>query len=167
MFERELFSGKFVEKIKTRILWSITFYLCQNRSVFFEILWKIKVEPDRPRLTVWRMRIACWMLKATNTHSEYAVLTLFPLRQWLHKRVSVLGYPYFASLVLRNHRLCRYEVRQTCNCWFFCMCPFFFLQRLACEHYFSNFKRGFMVLANTLGTAALMTSGYRSKHYDV
>jgi hypothetical protein len=27
------------------------------------------VEPDRPQMSVWRMCIACWMRKATDTHS--------------------------------------------------------------------------------------------------
>ena len=27
-----------------------------------------KVQPDRPQMTIWRMRIACWIPKATNTH---------------------------------------------------------------------------------------------------
>jgi hypothetical protein len=30
-----------------------------------------------------RLRIACWIHKTTNTHSEYAVLIAFPLQQWL------------------------------------------------------------------------------------
>ena len=36
------------------------------------------------------MRIACWMPKATNTHSEYVIFIAFPLQQWLHERVSML-----------------------------------------------------------------------------
>jgi hypothetical protein len=28
-------------------------------------------------MAVWRMRIACWIRKATNTHSEYVILNLF------------------------------------------------------------------------------------------
>ena len=31
---------------------------------------KIIVERGRPQMTVWRMRIAGWVPKATNTHSE-------------------------------------------------------------------------------------------------
>ena len=27
------------------------------------------VEPDRPRMTIWRMRMAYWIPKATNTHT--------------------------------------------------------------------------------------------------
>jgi len=25
-------------------------------------------ETDRPQMTIWRMRIACWIPKTTNTH---------------------------------------------------------------------------------------------------
>ena len=32
------------------------------------------VEPDRPQMKVWRMRIACCIPKATNTHLEYVIL---------------------------------------------------------------------------------------------
>ena len=43
-------------------------------------------------MTIWRMRmrIACWIPKATDTHSEYVTLIAFPLQQWLHERTSVL-----------------------------------------------------------------------------
>ena len=46
-----------------------------------------------------RMRCACWIPNATNTHSEYVLLLVFPLQQWLHERASVLGYTYIARLV--------------------------------------------------------------------
>jgi hypothetical protein len=46
-----------------------------------EIMWKNTVEPDRPQMTnvVWCMRIACWIPKATNTHSQYVILVAVPL----------------------------------------------------------------------------------------
>ena len=28
-------------------------------------------------MTIWRIRIACWMPKATNTHSEYVIIDDF------------------------------------------------------------------------------------------
>jgi len=43
--------------------------------------WKNIVERDKPQMTIWRMRIACWIPKATNTQSQYVILTAFPLRQ--------------------------------------------------------------------------------------
>ena len=51
-------------------------------------------------MTIWRMRIACWITKATDTHSEHVVLTTFPLQQWLYERASMLRYTYVACLVI-------------------------------------------------------------------
>jgi hypothetical protein len=39
--------------------------------------------------TIWRMRIACWINKATNTHSECVIIIAFPLQQWLGERVDI------------------------------------------------------------------------------
>jgi len=50
-------------------------------------------------MAIWHMRIACWILKATNTHSKYVILTAFPLQQWLQERASVLRHTYIACLV--------------------------------------------------------------------
>ena len=49
----------------------------KNHAVY-EILWKNIVEPDRPHVTIWRMRIACWIPNATVTHSEYVTFNAFP-----------------------------------------------------------------------------------------
>ena len=63
-------------------------------------MWKNTVERDRPQTIIWRMRIACWIPKATNTHSQYVILTAFPLQQSFHERASILRYTYSAFLVL-------------------------------------------------------------------
>jgi len=55
----------------------------KNRTVC-EIMWKNIVEPGSPQMTIWRMRIACWIPKATNTHSQYVILIAFPMQQWLN-----------------------------------------------------------------------------------
>jgi hypothetical protein len=33
-------------------------------------MWENIVERDRPQMAIWRMRIACWIPKATNTHTQ-------------------------------------------------------------------------------------------------
>ena len=53
-------------------------------------MWKNIVEPERPHMTIWRMRISRWIPKTTDTHSVYATLIAFPLQQWLHEGASVL-----------------------------------------------------------------------------
>jgi hypothetical protein len=52
------------------------------------------VELYRPQLTIWRVRIACWIPKAKNTHSGYVIPIAFQQQQWLHERASVLRYTY-------------------------------------------------------------------------
>jgi hypothetical protein len=48
---------------------NFTFYnFSENRAVY-EIMWKNVVEPDRPQTTIRRMRITCWITKATNTQN--------------------------------------------------------------------------------------------------
>ena len=46
------------------------------------------------------MRIACWILKTTNTHSEYVIIIAFPLQQLLRERTSILCYRSIAYLFL-------------------------------------------------------------------
>ena len=62
-------------------------------------MWKNNVQWDRPQMTIWRMRIAFCIHKATDTHSEYVILIRLPLQQWLHERVSMLRYTYTVRLL--------------------------------------------------------------------
>jgi len=39
-----------------------------ENHVVSEIMWKNSVEPDGPQSTIWCMRFACWIYKATNPH---------------------------------------------------------------------------------------------------
>jgi hypothetical protein len=65
-------------------------------------------EAKRPQMTIWRMRIACWITKATNKRSEYVTFnSFFPLQQWLHERASVLCYEHLACIVWRCVGLAR------------------------------------------------------------
>ena len=60
------------------------------------------VVPGRPQMTVRRMCTACLIPKSTNTHSEYVVLTAFPLQQLLSQRALTSRYTYSVCLVLRT-----------------------------------------------------------------
>ena len=56
------------------------------------------------------MRIARWIPKATNTHSEYVILIAFPLQQRLHELASMLCYTYIDCLVMSIlHNTCIYR----------------------------------------------------------
>ena len=53
-------------------------------------MWKNIVEGDRLQVTIWRMRTACWSLKATNTLSEYVIIIAFPQQQRSRERAPML-----------------------------------------------------------------------------
>jgi len=46
-----------------------------------------------------RMRIACWITKAADTHSEYVIISALTPQQWLHKRPWTLRYTYIVCLI--------------------------------------------------------------------
>jgi len=81
------------ENQNTHFVFSNFFF--ENR-VIYEIMWKNMLEPDSLQMTIWRMHIS---LKATDTHSEHAILIAFSLQQWLHERASMLRYTYIACSV--------------------------------------------------------------------
>jgi hypothetical protein len=68
------------------------FFFFENRVVEESSKYKNIVPPDRPKIVIWRMRIACWIRNAANTQSEYVILTAFPLQQWLHESASMVHY---------------------------------------------------------------------------
>jgi hypothetical protein len=105
--EWEMFQIKVVEKIKTNFMFNNCFLKSKTRFIFkkrffehravYEMMWKI-----------WDMRIASWIPKTTNTHSEYVILIAFPLQQWLQESVSMLRY---TCLVVTKITLHDYTVR--------------------------------------------------------
>jgi hypothetical protein len=92
--EWEIFQAEVVDNLKTHILCSISFF---SKIVPF-MRWRGKniVQPDRPQMTTYSMSITCWITKATNTHSEYVILTAFPLQQWLQEGASILRCTYIS-----------------------------------------------------------------------
>jgi hypothetical protein len=97
------------ENQNTRFVFSNFCY----RAVY-EVMWK-NVEPDRSKMTIWRMRISCWLPKATDTQSEYGIHISFALQQWLHERPSLLRYTNIARLVLTNITSCEGKCNQSIN----------------------------------------------------
>jgi hypothetical protein len=67
--EWETFETKVVDKIKTHILCSITFFRKSHR------LWDnvkniVEIEGTTYDVTIWRIRVACWISKATWTSAH-------------------------------------------------------------------------------------------------
>ena len=42
-------------------------------------------------MTTQRRLFACWITKATDTHSKYVILIAFSQQTWLRERVSLLS----------------------------------------------------------------------------
>ena len=96
--EWEMFQTNFVEKIKTHFVFR-NFFFPESCTVY-GIMCKNIVQPSRPQMTTWRMRIACWIPKATNTHSYSEMLIGFPLQQCMYERASMLRYMYSTLFVM-------------------------------------------------------------------
>jgi len=74
-----------IAQLKFRIF----FFFSENRA-FYKITWKNKVQPDSSLMTIWRISIACWINKATNTHSHFVILIVLQRQILLHGRASML-----------------------------------------------------------------------------
>ena len=60
-----MLQAKVAEEIKTRFMLYLFF---EYRAVYKNV--ENYCMLDRPQMTVWRIRIACWIPKATNTHTQ-------------------------------------------------------------------------------------------------
>jgi hypothetical protein len=60
-------------------------------------------------MTIWRMRFACWVTKATDTHSDYLVILVFPRQQWLRERTPVQATLVIRDLTLRVFAITRFR----------------------------------------------------------
>jgi hypothetical protein len=63
-------------------------------------MWKILY--GRTGNIIRRMRFACWIAKAKNTHSEFAILMAFARQQWLHESSLMLPYTYITCSVCQK-----------------------------------------------------------------
>ena len=91
-----MFETKVVQKSTHFMFYSPPRKSCHSR-VRVEKYYSTK--PDRPQMTIWRMRIAFWVTKTTNRHSEYVIPIAFPLQQLLYERASLLRLIYFSCFV--------------------------------------------------------------------
>jgi hypothetical protein len=85
--------------------------VCIQKIVFAngavcEITWENTVQPGRPQKTIWYMRIAFWIIKATDTHSKYVILIAFPLQKLLLERTSMLFGTYIVCVVVIYEKCC-------------------------------------------------------------
>jgi len=96
--EWETFQTNILLEINTHILGSVTLFFFR-KSVFDEITWKYTVGPYMPQTTIWRIHIAYWIPKATNTHSESVIIMAFPLQNLMYERASVVCFTYDCRVI--------------------------------------------------------------------
>jgi predicted nucleotidyltransferase len=90
-----MFQTKIADKIKTHILFSITFSP-ENPAVYEMLLKQIWYShTGQTDDIIRRMRFAYWIIKDKDTRSLYETLTAFPWQRWLRERASKLhSYVY-------------------------------------------------------------------------
>ena len=68
----------------------------ENRALY-EITLKNIVERGRPQMTMWRMCIACWIPKSTDTHSQYVTHCFSTAAVVARTRLIVTLYLHYLS----------------------------------------------------------------------
>jgi hypothetical protein len=96
--QNEMFQAKRVKKSK-HILCSMTFFRKLYR-LWDKVENVVRVGQAIDDNIVWRMRVACWITKTTETHSKCVTIIAFPRQQWLRERATVLRYTYIAWFVM-------------------------------------------------------------------
>jgi len=107
--EWEMFQTEVAENTKTHISRSITPPPRKSRHLWDSVKKYGRVRQVTDNNIIRRMRIACWIPTATDTHSDHVIIIAFPLHQWLHERASVLRYMYSACLVYTTHTVAVHE----------------------------------------------------------
>jgi hypothetical protein len=119
---RDFFQIQVVQKVEKHIS---SAKACFENRTFYEKTSKNMVEPERPQITIRRMRCVCWISETTRAHAQahvsaqdthnqtctrvctqarthtnkYEIRIAFPLQQWFRERASMLRYTYIACLV--------------------------------------------------------------------
>jgi hypothetical protein len=85
----EMLQTKGVEKMKKTHFRFLNFFYHKSFRLWNNVE-KCEMNRGRPQMAIRRMRIAFWVPKVTNTHSEYVILIAFPQKQWLHERATIV-----------------------------------------------------------------------------
>jgi hypothetical protein len=97
--EWKMFQTNVVDTIETHNLYSIFVFL-KSCLLWDNVEKYCTVGQATDGNTVRHMCIKCWIANATDTRSEYVIVTAFPLQQWLHERAPILRGTYFAFLLI-------------------------------------------------------------------
>jgi len=64
---------------------------------------------------ILHMCSACWIIKATDLHSEYVIIIAVTRQQWLHKRTSMLCLDVHLPVLLIPHSINSMADARTCE----------------------------------------------------
>ena len=81
-------SEKFVDKSKTHFMFN-NFFL-KPCALWDNVETRGTARKATDDIVIWRMRFACWINKATGTHTTYVTMTAFPRQQQIGEHASVL-----------------------------------------------------------------------------
>ena len=100
-----------------------------NKYISYHISYHIPyiknmVERGRQQMAIWCMCIACWIPKATNTHSQYVLLIAFPPKQWLRERASTRCHLCSCTKVCCEVLCVAVAVHNTQQLFAWTVCPF-------------------------------------------
>ena len=102
-----MFQVKVIERIKTHFSFQFFFSPPPRKSCRSWDNVEKYYKPKGQHMKIWLLRIACWLFKATNTHSEYLICIAFPLQQWLHEAPQycvMRTLPVLSPRLARNYR---------------------------------------------------------------
>ena len=99
-------SDKFTEIIKTHFVFNNFFFL---NLVVYEIMLKDNVKGSRALMTIWRMRIACW-ITATQTHT------------YTHTHTKAQYTYYFSTATMGARTRLNISIHVHClSCYYVCL----------------------------------------------
>ena len=117
-------SESLAQNIETNFMFSAVFFsfFFENRAVY-EIMLKNMVEPERPQMTIWRMRVHPGYLRLPS-HSQCVLLIAFTSQQLFHERpLDITLHVHCLSFFIFLFSLC---------CIFFLFHRLFFLYFFQC-----------------------------------
>jgi len=113
---------------------------------------------------IQHMHFACWITKATDTHSEYVIQITFPWQEWFCEHTSMLYYTYRVCLVVSCHFMQEGSIFLHVICWLkllsVCSCLVFFFSVLCVSHLsFSWFHSVFVCWWRVGGEQRVLSEG--------
>ena len=102
-----MFQTNIVEKTKTQILCSITFF--ENRAVYEDNVEKYGGARGHTNdVTIWVIRVACWISKAIRTHTPTRQGTRKNTRVHTHTQICNIYWFFPAKIIRERASVLRY-----------------------------------------------------------